>query len=175
MSAYSRDFDETKYISFLINDGELLEKYNKIWEKVKNSLNWESDNEPVYNEEYLEAKIKSYNGKINTNFHNNKIPRKGSQFICLSVILINSVFRTVKNYYPQVFLEECKYVVKEKKIPKYIIDNIEISSDSDRENSDEENSNEENSDEGNSDEENSDEENQKIFFINFFSIYKNGK
>ena len=37
------------------------------------------------------------------------------------------------------FLEECKYVVKEKKIPKYIIDDIEISSDSDRENSDEEN------------------------------------
>ena len=59
------------------------------------------------------------------------------QFICLSVILIDSVFRTGKNYYPQVFLEECKYVVKEKKITKYIIDDIEISSDSDRENSEE--------------------------------------
>ena len=30
MSAYKRDFDETKYISFLIKDDELLEKYNKI-------------------------------------------------------------------------------------------------------------------------------------------------
>ena len=40
------------------------------------------------------------------------------------------------------FLEECKYVVKEKKIPKYIIDNIEVFSDSDRENSDKENSSE---------------------------------
>ena len=38
------------------------------------------------------------------------------------------------------FLEECKYVVEEKKIPKYIIDNIESSSDSDTEYSDEENS-----------------------------------
>ena len=76
---------------------------------------------------------------------NNKIPKEGSQFVCLSVILINSVFRTGKNYYLQVFLEECKYVVKEKKIPKYIIDDIEISFDSDRENSDEENSDEENS------------------------------
>ena len=28
MSAYSRDFDETKYMSFLIKDDELLEKYN---------------------------------------------------------------------------------------------------------------------------------------------------
>ena len=52
------------------------------------------------------------------------------------------------------FLEECKYVIKEKKIPKYIIDNAEISSDSDRDNSDEENSNKDNSDEENSDEEN---------------------
>ena len=39
------------------------------------------------------------------------------------------------------FLEECKYVAKEKKIPKYIIGNVEKSSDSDRESSDEEISN----------------------------------
>ena len=38
--------------------------------------------EPVYNEKYLKAKVKSYNGKINTNFHKNKIPKEGSQFIC---------------------------------------------------------------------------------------------
>ena len=30
MSAYRRDFDETKYMSFLIKDDELLEKYNEI-------------------------------------------------------------------------------------------------------------------------------------------------
>ena len=65
--------------------------------------------------------MKSYNGKTNTNFHDNKIPKEGSQFICLSVILIDSVFRTGKNYYHQDSLEECKYVVKEKKIPKNII------------------------------------------------------
>ena len=58
--------------------------------------------------------------------------------------MINSIFRAGKNYYPQVFLEEFKYVVKENKLPKYIIDNIEISSDSDEENSDEENLDEEN-------------------------------
>ena len=104
----------------------------------------------VYHEKYLKAERKSYNGIINTNFYNDKIPEEDSQFICLSVILIDSVFRTGKSYYPQVFLEECKYVVKEKKIPNYIIDNVEISSDSDRENSNEENSGEENSNEENS-------------------------
>ena len=39
MSVYRRDFDETKYISFLINNSflikrdELLEKYNEVFGK----------------------------------------------------------------------------------------------------------------------------------------------
>ena len=75
-----------------------------------------------------------------------------------------------KTYYPQVFL-----VIKEKKIHKYIIDDVKISSDSDEEtlvkNSDGKNSDcKKNSDEEilekiqmekNSDEENSSEENFK--------------
>ena len=61
--------------------------------------------------------------------------------------MINSVFRKGNNYYPQVFLEECKYVVKEKNISKHIIDGIEISSYFDRENFDGETSDEDNSDE----------------------------
>ena len=63
----------------------------------------------------------------------------------LSVILIDSVLRSGKNYYHQVFLEECEYVVKVKKMSEYITGNIEISSDdSDREDCDEENSHKEN-------------------------------
>ena len=58
-----------------------------------------------------------------------KIPRKGCHCICLSVILIDSVYRKDKSYYPQVFFEECKYVVKQKKMSKSITDNIEVSSD----------------------------------------------
>ena len=65
------------------------------------------------------------------------------------VNLINSVFRNDNNYYLQVLLEEYKYVAQEKKMSKYIIDDIEISYDSDKKNSDEENSNEENCDEEN--------------------------
>ena len=67
---------------------------------------------------------------MNTNFHNNKIPKENYQYF-LSVILIDFVFRTGKNYYPQVFLEECKYVIKEKKIHNYFIDDVAIYSDSD--------------------------------------------
>ena len=45
------------------------------------------DSEPVYNKKYLKPKIKSNNGKINTNLCNNKTPKEDSQYICLSVIL----------------------------------------------------------------------------------------
>ena len=65
-------------MSFLIKDDKLLEKNNEIWKKVRNIIKQELDSEPVYNEKYLKGKIKSYNGKINTNFHNNKIPKEGS-------------------------------------------------------------------------------------------------
>ena len=83
-------------------------------EKVKNILKKEFVSEPVYNEKYLKTKVKSYNEKINTNFHDNKIPKEGSEFTCLSVILIDSVFKTGKNYYAQVFLEEYNCVVKKR-------------------------------------------------------------
>ena len=113
-------------MSFLIEDDELLEKYNKIWEKVSDNINKEFDSESVYNEKYLKTKIKSYKGKININFYNKKIPKECSQCNCLSVILINSISETGKNYYPQVFLEECNMLSK-KEMPEYITDDIKVS------------------------------------------------
>ena len=56
ISAYRKDLDETKYISFLIKDDELLEKYNDIWEKVKNSLKKEFDSDSEHNEKHLKSK-----------------------------------------------------------------------------------------------------------------------
>ena len=56
MSAYRKDFDETKYMCFFIKVDKLLEKCNEIREKVKNIIKKEFDIEPVYNEKYLRAK-----------------------------------------------------------------------------------------------------------------------
>ena len=78
MRAYRRDFDKSKCMSFLIKDGKFLEKYNEIWKKVSNIIKKERESKPVYNKKYLKT-----NGKINTNIHNNKIPKEGSQCICL--------------------------------------------------------------------------------------------
>ena len=38
MTAYRRDFDESQYMLFLIKDDKLLQKYNRIWDKVSNSM-----------------------------------------------------------------------------------------------------------------------------------------
>ena len=61
MSAYRRDFDKTKFMSFLIKDEKLLEKYNKIWKNVSNIILKEFDSNPVCNEKYVKTKLKSYN------------------------------------------------------------------------------------------------------------------
>ena len=66
-------------------------------------------------------------------------------------------------------------LLQKKKVPKYIIDNIKISSYSDRGNSDKENSDKETSDEEIFDEKNSYEKKSKNNFYKFFSVYNNGK
>ena len=76
----------------MIEDEVLLEMYNQILRKVKNNIENEFDSEPVYNEKYLRAKMKSYNKKINSNYYDNKIPKEDSKCMCLSVILIDSGF-----------------------------------------------------------------------------------
>ena len=48
---------------FLVKDGELLEKYNDIWEKVNKNIKKEFDSEPVYDEKYLKTKIKREKSK----------------------------------------------------------------------------------------------------------------
>ena len=60
MIAYRRDFDETKYMYFLIKDDELLEIYNEIWKKASKKIKKELDSEPLYDEKYLKTKVKSY-------------------------------------------------------------------------------------------------------------------
>ena len=61
----------------LIKYNELLEKYNEIWDKVSKVIKKGFDSDPIYNENNLKTKIKSYEGRINKNFHNDKITKRG--------------------------------------------------------------------------------------------------
>ena len=70
----------------------------------------------MYDNKFIRTKIKIYNNKTNTNFHDNKIPEDKEWFACLSVIPLDSIVIVDKRYYPQMLLEECKYAAKKKKI-----------------------------------------------------------
>ena len=105
MSGYVKYFDSNnKYMNFLVNDKELLEKYNKIWYKISNLLKKGFDIEPVYNNKYIKTKIKIFNDKIIINFHGNKMPEDNKCCTCLSVILLDSIVKTHNDYCPQIFL-----------------------------------------------------------------------
>ena len=114
MTGYARKFDENATMSFRANNKQLLKNYNKIWEKVEKLLKIDFESKPVYGDDdkYIKTKIKIYAGSVITNFHNKKMPKEKAPCKCLSIIMLDSVIKAKKKYYPQTFLEECKYELK---------------------------------------------------------------
>ena len=122
MTGYVKHFDSNKTMSFKVSDNKLLKKYNKIWGKVGNLLNIEFDSELVYGDvdKYIKTKIKMYGDRVNTNFQGKKVPKENALYKCLSLIMLDSVIRVNKKYYPQTLLEECKYVIRKNKMENLI-------------------------------------------------------
>ena len=79
-------------MSFLNKCNGFLEKYNEIRDKLSNTIKKWFDSEVVFDEKCLQTKIKSDEGKVNINFHNHKMLKKGSHCIYLSVVLIEFCF-----------------------------------------------------------------------------------
>ena len=121
-------------MSFRVNNKQLLKNYNKIWKKVEKLLKINFESKPVYGDDdkYIKTKIKIYAGSMITNFHNKKMPKEKAPCKCLSIIMLDSVIKANKKYYPQTLLEECKYIQEKIKTENYIDDDLEKSeSDSD--------------------------------------------
>ena len=57
---------------------------------------------PVYDEKYIRAKVREYNGVIKTNSWDDKIPKEGVHHTCIACIIIDSVMKMKKKNYPQV-------------------------------------------------------------------------
>ena len=120
MTGYARKVDENE---------QLLKNYNEIWEKNENLLNIDFESKPVYGDgdKYIRTKIKIYADSIITNFHNKKMPKEKAPYKCLSIIMIDSVIKANKKYYPQTLLEECKYIPGKIKTENYIDEDLEKS------------------------------------------------
>ena len=79
-------------------------------EKVEKLMRIDFESKPSYgyDDKYIKTKIKK--DIIITNFHNKKMPKEKVTCKCLSIIMLYSVIESDEKYYPQTFLEECKYV-----------------------------------------------------------------
>ena len=130
MIGYVKHFNSNKTMSFKVSNNKLLKKNNKIWEKISNLMNIEFDSEPVYGDgdKYIKTKIKMFEDRLNTNFQGKKVPKENASYKCLSLIMLNSVIRVNKKYYPRTRLEESKYVIRKNKMENLINDDLDLSS-----------------------------------------------
>ena len=133
-TGYINEFNENKntiIMSLRVNDEQLFKKYNKIWKKVEKLMRIDFESKPTYgyDDKYIKTKIKTY-ADI-TDFHNKKIPKEKVPCKCLSVIMLDSVIESDEKYYPQTFLEECKYVQEKIKFENYIDEELDSDSDND--------------------------------------------
>ena len=127
MNGYIKYFDDGgKNMSFVTDDEKVCEKYNEIWEVIRNLLKIDFTVNPVRDDIYLVAKLKIFNKINKTTFTNN------ANYTCIPAIDIDSVLKIDKRLYPQAYLEQCKYKLKKRKIVNYINDEIiDENSDSD--------------------------------------------
>ena len=111
MTGYVRKFEGNTTMFFKISNKQLMKKYNQIWKKVQKLLKIELDSKLVYGDDdkYIKTKTKIYGGSVNTNFQEKKMPKVKAPCNCLSIIMLDSVIKAKKTYYPQILLEECKY------------------------------------------------------------------
>ena len=119
--------------SFLIKDDKVLEKYDKMWDVIKNKLNIKFHSKPVYDKKYLKTKVREFDGVIKTNFLGNDTPKENMHYACIACITIDSVMKMDKKNHPQVYLEECKYRVKKIQMSRFISANLESDSESESE------------------------------------------
>ena len=117
MTGYARKFDENAAMSFVVKDKQLLKNYTQIWEIIEKLMKINFESKPVYcdHDKYIKTKIKAYADSIIRNFHNKKMLKEKAPCRCFSIIIIDSVIKANKKYYPQTLLEECKYIQEKNK------------------------------------------------------------
>ena len=133
MTGYVRKFEGNTTMSFKISNKQLLKKYNQIWKRVEKLLKIEFDSKPVYddNNNYIKTKIKIHNDSTITNFQSKQMPKGKAPCQCLPIIMLDSVIKAKKKYYPQTLLEECKYEPKKIEMENLTDDDLEKSSSDD--------------------------------------------
>ena len=88
---------QAKWMYFLIEDDDLLEKYKTVWDNVSTGIK-----KPGFNKSFLKTKTKSY-GDEAIGFYNKKISKVGFNHTCIAVITIDSAPKKQEKHYSGVF------------------------------------------------------------------------
>ena len=109
-----------------ISNKELLKKYEHIWKRTEKLLRITFDSKHVYgdDEKHIKTKIKTNGDSVITSFHSKKTPKQKAPCRFLSIIMLDSVIKAKKKYYPQTLLGECKYEQKRIKIENLTDDDL---------------------------------------------------
>ena len=79
---------------------EVLRKYTKLWDKIKNQIETISGNKQIeYGKDFIKIRFES----------DDDLPLGKILSIPECIIAVRSVFQEDNNYYPQVYLHECLY------------------------------------------------------------------
>ena len=109
MNGYMKYFDNAgKVMSIMIEDDSVLVKYGDVWNKIKEIKSIKLHSNAGYDEKYKKAKVKKFNGVVNTNFSDNEVPKERVHYTCIACTNIDSVIKMDKRNYPQVYIEERK-------------------------------------------------------------------
>ena len=101
MNGYIKHFENGgKNMSFMIRDDNVLDKYNEIWNVIKNKIDIKFHSEPIYDQTYIKTKVREFDGKIKTNFLSNDVPKENMNYTCIACVTIDSVMRMDKKIIP---------------------------------------------------------------------------
>ena len=71
----------------------MWEKYDKIRDVIKNKQGIKFHSKPTYDQKYLKAKVRKFDGVIKTKCLGNDTPKENMYYTSVSCITIDSVMR----------------------------------------------------------------------------------
>ena len=118
----------TKLMSFCVDDEKLLEKYKAIWSKITELKNTELNALPAC-DRYIKTKVRTYSEKVDSNFCGLYLPEdeyteciECEPFTQSCLLFSHTLYEN--KYYLEVYLDNCAYKIPNKQMTNYLDENL---------------------------------------------------